>query len=39
MKMENNILSPGDAIVDEIRVKPGDLVDSTTALIHLSATI
>jgi len=37
MKMENNILSPADAIVDRITVVAGDLVDSITPLIHLSA--
>ncbi len=37
MKMENNILSPADAVVDRINVVAGDLVDSVTTLIHLSA--
>jgi len=37
MKMENNILSPADAVVDRITVSVGDLVDSITTLIHLSA--
>lgn len=37
MKMENNILSPADAVVDRITVKAGDLVDSIMTLIHLSA--
>ena len=37
MKMENNILSPADAIVDRINVETGFLVDSNTTLIHLSA--
>jgi len=37
MKMENNILSPADATVDRITVTAGDLVDSITTLIHLSA--
>jgi len=37
MKMENNILSPADAVVDRITVSAGDMVDSITALIHLSA--
>ena len=37
MKMENNIFSPADAVVDRITVKAGDLVDSNTTLIHLSA--
>jgi biotin carboxyl carrier protein len=38
MKMENNILSPADAVVDRIAVAAGDLVDSITTLIHLSAS-
>ncbi len=37
MKMENNILSPADAVVDRINVGPGDLVDSNSTLVHLSA--
>jgi len=37
MKMENNILSPADAIVDQINVAVGQLVDNASALIHLSA--
>jgi len=37
MKMENNILSPADAVVDRITVSAGDLVDSITTLIHLSS--
>ena len=37
MKMENNILSPANAIVDRITVAAGNLVDSNTTLIHLSA--
>ncbi|MFA5972180.1 MAG: biotin carboxylase N-terminal domain-containing protein [Lentimicrobiaceae bacterium] len=37
MKMENNILSPADAIVDQISVAAGQLVDNASALIHLSA--
>jgi acetyl-CoA carboxylase biotin carboxylase subunit len=37
MKMENNILSTADAIVDRISVNTGDLVDSIMPLIHLSA--
>jgi biotin carboxyl carrier protein len=36
MKMENNILSPADAIVDRINVEAGDLVDSNAILVHLS---
>jgi biotin carboxyl carrier protein len=37
MKMENNILSPANAVVDRIAVTAGDLVDSISTLIHLSA--
>lgn len=37
MKMENNILSPANAIVDRITVTAGDLVDSITTLVHLSS--
>jgi acetyl/propionyl-CoA carboxylase alpha subunit len=37
MKMENNILCPADAVVDYINVAPGDLVDSNTVLVHISA--
>ena len=37
MKMENNILSPADAVVDRICVAAGDLVDSNITLVHLSA--
>ena len=36
MKMENNILSPADAIVDRINVAAGNLVDSNTTLVHLA---
>jgi acetyl-CoA carboxylase biotin carboxylase subunit len=39
MKMENNILSPANATVGQINVAPGDLVDSSLPLIHLSAPI
>lgn len=37
MKMENNILCPADAVVDHINVAPGDLVDSNTVLVLISA--
>ena len=37
MKMENNILSPADAVVDRITVTAGNMVDSIMPLIHLSA--
>ena len=36
MKMENNILSPADAVVDRINVVAGNLVDSNTTLVHLA---
>jgi 3-methylcrotonyl-CoA carboxylase alpha subunit len=35
MKMENNILSPGDGVVDSVEVSIGDLVDGSTRLVHL----
>ena len=35
MKMENNILSPGDGNVESISVTVGDLVDGSTRLVHL----
>jgi acetyl/propionyl-CoA carboxylase alpha subunit len=37
MKMENNILSPADAVVDKINVSTGVLVDSSVVLVHLAA--
>jgi 3-methylcrotonyl-CoA carboxylase alpha subunit len=37
MKMENNILSPADAVVDRINIAVGELVDSNITLVHLSA--
>jgi acetyl-CoA carboxylase biotin carboxylase subunit len=39
MKMENNILSPANAVVDRITVSAGDLVDTNMTLIHLSAAV
>jgi len=39
MKMENNILSPADAVIDRINVVAGDLVDSNMTLVHLSAMV
>ncbi len=39
MKMENNILSPADAVVDQVNVATGALVDSNMALVHLSALL
>ena len=35
MKMENNIVSSSAAIVDQVNVKEGDMVDTKTQLIHL----
>ena len=34
MKMENNILSPMDGIVEEVLVAQGEMVDPSTRLIH-----
>jgi len=39
MKMENNIVSPANAVVDRITVAAGDRVDSNTTLVHLSASL
>ncbi|MCH5720526.1 biotin/lipoyl-containing protein [Niabella hibiscisoli] len=36
MKMENNIISLSDAIVEEVLVKEGDKVDTTMKLVQLS---
>jgi biotin carboxyl carrier protein len=36
MKMENNITSNRDAIVEEILVKEGDKVDTSSRLVKLS---
>lgn len=36
MKMENAIICPGDGVVDKIEVGLGDLVDSSSRLIHVS---
>ncbi|MBK7172225.1 MAG: acetyl-CoA carboxylase biotin carboxylase subunit [Bacteroidales bacterium] len=35
MKMENNIVCPGEGIVDRINVSVGELVDGNTKLIHV----
>jgi len=35
MKMENNILSPKDGVVDKLLVKPGEMVDGSAKLLHL----
>lgn len=37
MKMENNILSPADAMVDQVTVEEGNLVKTNISLLHLSA--
>jgi len=36
MKMENEIQSPADGIVDQIFVKPGDTVDGGADLVHVT---
>jgi 3-methylcrotonyl-CoA carboxylase alpha subunit len=36
MKMENNIVAQTLSLVEEIKVKAGDMVDTKTQLIHLS---
>jgi len=35
MKMENNIVSPKDGIIEKIQVKPGDMVDGSIQLVIL----
>lgn len=35
MKMENNILSPADGVVDKLLVNEGDMVDGSARLVHL----
>ena len=35
MKMENNILSPADGVVDKLLVNEGDMVDGSSRLIHI----
>lgn len=35
MKMENRIFAPKDCVIQKINVKPGDMVETTTALISL----
>ncbi|HEV7570168.1 MAG TPA: biotin/lipoyl-containing protein [Thermoanaerobaculia bacterium] len=37
MKMENEIPAPADGVVDEIFVKPGDMVEGGADLLHLRA--
>ncbi|MHC1777464.1 MAG: biotin carboxylase N-terminal domain-containing protein [Lentimicrobium sp.] len=37
MKMENNILSPADGVVDKMLVKEGDMVDGSARLVHLES--
>jgi 3-methylcrotonyl-CoA carboxylase alpha subunit len=36
MKMENNILSPFDGVIDRIMVKQGDNIDPSSHLVHLA---
>jgi acetyl-CoA carboxylase biotin carboxylase subunit len=36
MKMENNILSPTDGVIDKLLVKEGDMVDGSARLVHLN---
>lgn len=36
MKMENEIQSPGDGVVDEIYVQPGQTVESGAPLVHIA---
>jgi biotin carboxyl carrier protein len=35
MKMENSITAPADGIVEEIGVKVGEMVNSSTSLVSL----
>jgi biotin carboxyl carrier protein len=35
MKMENNIVSPKDAVVEKVNVKAGDMVDGSLELVVL----
>jgi len=35
MKMENNITSVKDAIIEKVNVKEGEMVDSSTQLVFL----
>ncbi len=37
MKMENEIQSPADGVVDQIFVKPGDTVEGGADLVHVSS--
>ena len=37
MKMENNIISPTDAVVEKLNVSVGEMVDTKTQLIYLQA--
>jgi biotin carboxyl carrier protein len=38
MKMENEIQSPADGVVDQIFVKPGDTVEGGADLVHISGS-
>jgi biotin carboxyl carrier protein len=37
MKMENNIISPADAEVSQINIETGNVVDTNTTLLLLTA--
>ena len=39
MKMENEIQSPADGVVDEFFVKPGDTVEGGADLVHVSSSV
>ncbi len=36
MKMENNIISPKDAVVEKVNVKAGEMVDGSIELVILN---
>ncbi|WP_000552636.1 biotin/lipoyl-containing protein, partial [Leptospira interrogans] len=36
MKMENNLLSPGDGIVEEVLVKEGNMVSQDDVILKLN---
>jgi biotin carboxyl carrier protein len=38
MKMENEIISPADGVVDELFVEPGQTVEGGAELLHISST-
>jgi biotin carboxyl carrier protein len=37
MKMENEIQSPADGVVNEVFVQPGQTVESGADLVHIAA--